>query len=768
MKHIFTFLILLFTVSGLFAQAPVITECTVKIVYVMNMSLPPSYTFSIDPKTEGAKYLWTFGDNTVSDSPSPTHTYKLTDTYEVKVSVTKEGKVCNGLIKTRFESGTITPTILTGKGKVKKTASTDGCGLQIIMDNGTTLVPIVMASAFEFKDGQYLELTYELLNDISSGCSLGVAAKISKITNITPPTVCKIQITYTKNSSNPVSYTFKTDPQPDGSTYLWYFGDGGSATTSSPTYIYKNSNTYVINLKVVDKAGKVCYGEAKASFEGLANLSYSGSGKVKKLTLEGCDLAIGLETGTTVIPYKIVTDFLLKEGQYVEFTYEKYAEKVSTCKEGTDVKILTIKEITTTPVCKAYFTATNELWSNPAMMKKMVFANLSTGDIKECLWNFGDNTTSTELRPLHEYAAYGEYKVCLTISTLAGCKSDYCATVKVENPVVVPTCKFDIVVKPKEGSANTFLFYAASSSVINTWKWNFGDGKTSDLQSPEHVYEKPGTYEVLCIVATAAGCTETRTIKQTVLAAPLANCSGAINILLFDPTNNLCNGKATVSLKDASGIDIPNVKYIWSDNQTTSSVENLCSDKTYSVQAIVEGVCQKSYSFTFLSKPIWRASTVNGQSNFSVVEPKEGVQYEWNFGNGTVLTGANVNFNFATDGVYEVTLKAASAGDFSESTQQVVVNNSITGTNTINKSELKIYPNPVKDMLKINFGNPVEGKLLIEIINIAGQKSYTQQLNAEGFNHAAINVQQLKSGIYFLRITNGQRVISDNKFIKID
>jgi PKD repeat protein len=402
------------------------------------------------------------------------------------------------------------------------------------------------------------------------------------------------------------------------------------------------------------------------------------------------------------------------------------------------------------------------------MMKKMLFSNLSTGDIKECLWNFGDNATSTELKPTHEYAAYGEYKVCLTISTMAGCKSDYCATVKVENLPGVSVCKFDIVVKPKEAIPNTFLFYAVSSDVINSWKWSFGDGKSSDLQNPEHVYEKTGTYEVSCIVTTVAGCTETRTIKHTVLPAPLANCTGAINILLFDPTNNRCNGKATVSLKDASGTDIPNVKYIWSDNRMTSTVENLCPDKTYSVQAIVEGVCQKSYSFTFLSNPIWRISTVNGQSNFKVIEPKEGVQYEWNFGNGTVLTGADVNFNFATDGVYEVQLKAASGGDFSVYTQQVVVTNNTTGTKTINKSELEIYPNPVKEMLKINFGNPVEGKLLIEIINIIGQKSYTQQLDADGFNHATIDVQHLKSGIYFLRITTGQHVISDNKFIKVD
>jgi chitodextrinase len=179
--------------------------------------------------------------------------------------------------------------------------------------------------------------------------------------------------------------------------------------------------------------------------------------------------------------------------------------------------------------CKAYFTATNKLWSDPAMIKKMAFANLSTGDIKECLWNFGDSTTSTELRPTHEYATFGEYKVCLAITTVSGCKSDYCAVVKVEEIPLVTGCKFDLVIKPKPESASTFLFYAISKAEIKTWSWSFGDGHTSNSKNPEHVYEKTGIYEVSCTVTTQDGCTEKRSIRHTVLAAPLKTCPGAIN-----------------------------------------------------------------------------------------------------------------------------------------------------------------------------------------------------------------------------------------------
>lgn len=51
-------------------------------------------------------------------------------------------------------------------------------------------------------------------------------------------------------------------------------------------------------------------------------------------------------------------------------------------------------------------------------------------------------------------------------------------------------------------------------------------------------------------------------------------------------------------------------------------------------------------------------------TDFTVVSPKERVNYEWDFGDGKVLTGAEVNYNFEKDGVYEVKLKAVVGGDF--------------------------------------------------------------------------------------------------------
>ena len=673
--------------------------------------------------------------------------------------VKPDGTKCNGRIEASFDGSNTTPVILNTKGKVTEKT---GCGNVITIDNLTVLVPIEMIPAFTLKPGQYIEISYEILN-ISSEC--GKPVRIHKITEIVQ-TGCNVPITITKNNTTPVSYTFKTADQPIGTKFYWYFGDQGSSNEPSPTVTFNFTGTYNITLKV-DLNGKVCSNVIKNAFEGKTSPVLSAKGKVKKLTLAGCNLVIALENGTTLIPAKMATDFQLKENQYVEITYEKLGEKITTCSEGFEAKILTIKEIIISAPCKAYFTATNVVDATGTVTKKVEFINKSVGEIKECKWQFGDNTTgtSTSTSFVHEYAAPGEYPVCLAITTTSGCTSNLCMVVKAGTHTTTE-CKVEIVVKPREAAPNSFLFYAVSNSDIKSWKWSFGDGTGSDAKNPEHTYEKPGTYEVSCSVITALGCTATRTIKHVVLGVTLPLCKGAINLILFDPTDNSCNGKAIVKLLNENATEVANVKYFWSDGKTGSVSEMLCPDKTYMVQAVVEGVCQKNTSFTMMSKPVWRATNINGINNFKVIDPMEGVEYEWNLGSGVSMKGAEINYDFEKDGIYEVKLIAKSGTESSEYAQKIVVLKSAEGTSIINKSEIQIYPNPAREMLNISFGTPVEHELIIEINSMSGLKVLSEKLNTAGFSQTNIDIRSLTQGIYFLRITDGEQLITDKKFVK--
>jgi PKD repeat protein len=51
----------------------------------------------------------------------------------------------------------------------------------------------------------------------------------------------------------------------------------------------------------------------------------------------------------------------------------------------------------------------------------------------------------------------------------------------------------------------TVQFSDVSNGRVASWHWDFGDGETSDVQNPSHVYRKPGRYDVRLTVRGADG-----------------------------------------------------------------------------------------------------------------------------------------------------------------------------------------------------------------------------------------------------------------------
>lgn len=68
--------------------------------------------------------------------------------------------------------------------------------------------------------------------------------------------------------------------------------------------------------------------------------------------------------------------------------------------------------------------------------------------------------------------------------------------------------------------------------------------------------------------------------------------------------------------------------------------------------------------------------------------------------------------------------------------------------------EVNIYPNPAKDLVHINTSSDVEK---IQLIGISGQQIFEQ--NTFG-NQTSINVAEIETGIYFVRIFSPSKVIT--------
>jgi hypothetical protein len=75
-----------------------------------------------------------------------------------------------------------------------------------------------------------------------------------------------------------------------------------------------------------------------------------------------------------------------------------------------------------------------------------------------------------------------------------------------------------------------------------------------------------------------------------------------------------------------------------------------------------------------------------------------------------------------------------------------------------------VYPNPVKDLCKINF--PSEGLYDLKLVNIFGQEIY-YRLSDITANTATIDLSNVLNGIYFLQISQANRHMESIKVVKI-
>jgi hypothetical protein len=160
------------------------------------------------------------------------------------------------------------------------------------------------------------------------------------------------------------------------------------------------------------------------------------------------------------------------------------------------------------------------------------FYDVSAGDVVSWFWDFGDGSYSEEKNPLHLFtyldnnispdgtssSGYFVPKVCLTIITSDGCKSDVCKTLAQYSDSIIypePGCFVyfypyfnDTLVSIPEITLYSFKVSAPDNAI--SYSWDFGDGSTSSEPYPVHGFDFMNgqlSYEVCLTVATSDNCT---------------------------------------------------------------------------------------------------------------------------------------------------------------------------------------------------------------------------------------------------------------------
>ena len=144
-----------------------------------------------------------------------------------------------------------------------------------------------------------------------------------------------------------------------------------------------------------------------------------------------------------------------------------------------------------------------------------------------------------------------------------------------------PSAAFDM---STTGCVNTAIHFNDQSTtpggILDSWHWDLGDGSTSTIQNPIHLYVTPGTYPVTLIVGNNLGCYDTLTQNVVINPPP---------IVAFAAPNS-CAGQA-ISFTDQTVYGEVLNYWLWNfGDSTTSTNENpthtYVSDGTYIVTLI--------------------------------------------------------------------------------------------------------------------------------------------------------------------------------------
>lgn len=143
------------------------------------------------------------------------------------------------------------------------------------------------------------------------------------------------------------------------------------------------------------------------------------------------------------------------------------------------------------------------------------------GDIVAYEWDFGDGKNASGIVAQHNYSDSGIYLVTLKVTD----NQNLSSTMTVSLYVVYTKPPFvNFTYEPENPTTKDIVYFydlsADEDGTVTEWYWEFGDGTTSILQNPTHIYGEAGTYIVNLTVWDDMGASNITSKVITVIAPP--------------------------------------------------------------------------------------------------------------------------------------------------------------------------------------------------------------------------------------------------------
>ncbi len=491
------------------------------------------------------------------------------------------------------------------------------------------------------------------------------------IVNVYPEINAGFEIVFDTCTLDPVSFI---DTSFSGSGLItnwnWDFDDSNTSTIQNPIHTYLNPNSYDVTLEVIDSNN--CADQISQILDwfptSVIDIIYADSTGCEPHTVNFTNLSA---------PFTGAYDILWEFSDLTSSTDENPVHTF--VNDGLYSVTVTVTSPTNCQSTAVYTDIINVVqapnvdfsfvYDSCAIDVVSFFEQTSPGDspLVSWFWEFGDDSTSTALNPMHQYLDAGSYSVSLTVIDQKGCPTTYTQIVD-----WFPAPIIDVIVADQRGCAPFNVFFDNNSYPINGYltEWDFGDGNTSTLASPTHDYQYSGVYTVILTITSPTNCIESDTFTNliTVDSVPIAQFQFGADSCIVGP----------VSFIDQSipGID-PIVSWDWDfgDGGGTSNQQSpqhlFPMSGTFDVSLVVldQNGCTDSITQSITWAPAPTITVVpdlpNGCTDHTVFFqnnsfPLNGYATNWTFGDGAVSTVESPTHTYTSAGIYTISLEMIS------------------------------------------------------------------------------------------------------------
>lgn len=455
------------------------------------------------------------------------------------------------------------------------------------------------------------------------------------------------------------------------------------------------------------------------------------------------------------------------------------------------------------PLCQPVFNAPNAAFSvnaNQTCSGVVQFTDESTDVPQSWLWDFGDGNTSEEIDPVHQYAEPGTYTVSLTVTNTLGEDTETITDIIEfgfpESPIAedVSGCEGEMVTLSGTASLGVVQWTDADGEVVGegdevevelgaTTSSYFATAVQSEFEpafaGPPNVNFGTGGNHGTEFIGTV----DFETFQPLVIESALvvSGATGPRTISLYDgaaATGGIVQqvtvdidfiGEGTIDL--GFEIDLPGV-YSIGLNQANLYRNDAGANYPYTIDdvfSIIGSSAGPEFYYYFYnleitspdcsSEPTEVVAEVTGSAIFSAevndlevnfTDQSQGAtSWSWDFGDGNTSDEQNPTHTYGALGTYDVTLTT------DDCSYTMVVEVGVSSVDDQNNEGFVMMPNPTSDLFRI-IDESQRGDLEnLRIYDLRGRLVKSQSVNRE--NEIAVDVSSLKSGTYFVTITNSKQ-----------